>query len=385
MAAAHTTGPRRPPGRHRRISILLVVVAVMAAPDAAAAVDLNPINWVTDGVGSVMHSAAGDAVQALTGWVASGAAWAAAHCLTAATSTADPQPGTAWFAASYQRMALVAGVFASGCLVLGITQAALQRDAALLGRVAAAVPVSVLITTAAVATTRMLLATVDQLSRWLLAASGQQVPAFATRMTLILTRGDPTTSMFVVFVVATVTVVAALVLWVELLVRSALVYVLLGFLPVAATLMIWPATATAISRLVRLLAAVVFSKLAICGVLSIALAAIAASGSQDRLQSLLAGTAMLVVAAFAPVAVLRMLPLVEEAVRVRGATSSAAQATLRAVDGAAGHLTSVQNAARQLGFVRGLPDHRPVEDHTIRFVRPVSAPATSGNDGDQRA
>ena len=96
------------------------------------------------------------------------------------------------------------------------------------------------------------------------------------------------------------------------------VYVLLGFFPLMAAMMIWPAAAGGIRRLIRLLVSVILSKLVIVAVVSMGVAAATESGASDRFEGLLVGTAMIGVACFAPMAIHRLLPLLEEAVHVRG-------------------------------------------------------------------
>jgi hypothetical protein len=386
-AAASTTMSARSPyaaRRGARCAIRIGVAGVaLAAPASAAAFDINPIDWITGGIAGAVVSLAGDVLRGLTAWVANGAAWAATRCLIAVSRTSDPRPDAQWFGQAYQRMTLVAAVFTALCLLLGITQGVLRQDLAMLGRVVAAVPGAALVTAAAVAVTWMLLGVVDQLSHWLLLVSGQQLSLFATRMDQALSGHNPAASLFIVFLIAVVTAFCALALWIELLVRSALVYVVLGFLPVAAALLIWPATASSLTRVVRLLIAIVVSKLAICGVIAIAMAALAASGTSDHLNSLLAGTAMLGIACFSPVAVLRLLPFVEDAVRTRGPGGGGVAAATGGAASLDRSMTSLSNLASQLGYARGFPDDdaEPAYDDAVRFPH-TGGLAVEGADAD---
>jgi hypothetical protein len=134
-------------------------------------------------------------------------------------------------------------------------------------------------------------------------------------------------------------------------VRAALIYVLLGFFPLMAAMMIWPAAAGGIRRLVRLLVSVILSKLVIVAVVSMGVAAATQSGASDRFEGLLVGTAMIGVACFAPMAIHRLLPLLEEAVHVRGNLSAGGAA--RTASSGMATMRSAEGAATQLGWMRG--------------------------------
>jgi hypothetical protein len=218
-------------------------------------------------------------------------------------------------------MTLIAAAMSAPCLMLGLIQSVMHQDGRMLGRVVAAVPGSALLTFAAVAVTRMLLGATDQMSLWLIHASGHQVGAFGAKLAEAVV-ATPGVSAFVVFMISTLTAICALVLWIELLVRAALVYVLLGFFPLMAVMMIWPATSAGIRRLVRLLIAVILSKVVIVGVVAMGVTAASESGASDRFEGLLVGTAVIGIACFAPMAVHRLLPILEEAVHVRGNLSA---------------------------------------------------------------
>ncbi len=78
--------------------------------------------------------------------------------------------------------------------------------------------------------------------------------------------------------IALLIAVAAFVLWMELLIRAAAVYVAVLFLPLALATLVWPAVAHWCRRLVETLAALILSKFVIVATLSLAAGAVA-SGS----------------------------------------------------------------------------------------------------------
>jgi hypothetical protein len=110
--------------------------------------------------------------------------------------------------------------------------------------------------------------------------------------------------------------VAAFVLWLELLIRAAAVYVAVLFLPLALATLVWPAISHWCRRLVETLAALIISKFVIVATLSLAAGAVASgtagTGSHGSgFSSVLAGGALLLMATFVPFAILRMIPAVE--------------------------------------------------------------------------
>ncbi len=116
--------------------------------------------------------------------------------------------------------------------------------------------------------------------------------------------------------IALLIAVAAFVLWLELLIRAAAVYVAVLFLPLALATLVWPAISHWCRRLVETLAALILSKFVIVATLSLAAGAIssgtAGTGTHGSgFSAVLAGGALLVMATFVPFAILRMIPAVE--------------------------------------------------------------------------
>jgi hypothetical protein len=164
---------------------------------------------------------------------------------------------------------------------------------------------------------------------------------------------------FVLLLGALVVALGAFALWVELLLRAAAVYVAVLFLPLALATLVWPAISHACRRLVEILVALIVSKFVIVSILCLSLGALA-SGS--GFPTVLAGAALLLLAAFTPVALLRLVPLAEfgavehlDSVRHRatGAVTGAPRAAMGAASLAAqlgaGSLESALVAAGPVG------------------------------------
>jgi hypothetical protein len=139
--------------------------------------------------------------------------------------------------------------------------------------------------------------------------------------------------LFGVFLGAIILAVGAFVLWLEMIIRDAAIYICVFFLPLTFVAMVWPATSRWARRLVELLIAIILAKFVIISILTLATAAIAnagvaASDSSTTFEQMLAGSAILVLAAWSPFALLRMIPMMELAaasvVPQRSAVQSAA-------------------------------------------------------------
>ena len=233
-----------PPSTRRDCCLL---VDALLAPETASA---NPIDWAGGEIGGVIRGSP----AMVSARYSVGCRWrgvARMRCFDAMSQTTDPRVSSAWFAESYARMTLIAVGLSAPCFLLGLLQALIHRDGAILGRVVPALPLSALLTGGAVGVTQLLLGATDEASRWLVAASGHDLTGFGTTFAKAFVVA-PGASLFVVFLVSLFAAVCALVLWIELLIRAALVYVLLGFFPLVASAMVWPAAAAGVRRVVRL-------------------------------------------------------------------------------------------------------------------------------------
>ena len=131
--------------------------------------------------------------------------------------------------------------------------------------------------------------------------------------TLGAATGNPAVPLFAVFLGGLIAAIGAFFVWVELLIRSAAIYVTVLFLPFTFVAMIWPSTAKWCRRLVELLFAVIVSKFVIVAIMALAAAGLGQSRADDAFQGVLAGTALMLLAALSPLALLRLIPLAEAA------------------------------------------------------------------------
>lgn len=262
---------------------------------------------------SILGFTVGHLLAALSGWIDAGAAWLlgqVGHGLGASTSV---DLGAGWFLRNYRSMAAVAAVTVLPFLLCAAIQAVVTQRAGLLVRSALVhLPVALLLSGVAVQIVAMGLAVTDAMSSAV--SSGTGVPIAASmqdleRATGSLGAAGSQVPGFAVVLIAVLVALGAVMLWLELLVREAAVYVTVLFLPLALAGLVWPATAHWCRRLVDSLVAVVLSKFVIVSVLTLAMGAVGSVGAPDGFAAVLAGVALLVLATCMPLVLLHLVPL----------------------------------------------------------------------------
>jgi hypothetical protein len=270
------------------------------------------------GGGSTVARAAG--IAAVGAWVLLGARLALRETAVVLDRTTRPQLQSTWFSSTYWRMVSLAAVLTLPFLFAAALQALIRSDLALLMRAALVyLPMAILAVSIAAPVTMLLLAATDEMSALVASGAAHAGTRFLARAgTLIgglaVVAGAP----FLVVVVGLFTVAGAVVLWLELLMREAAVYVVVLMLPLAFAAFVWPARRTWAIRAVELLAALILSKFAIVAVLALGGAALGQSHFSG-VSGMMAGTVLVTMGAFAPWALLRLLPLAELASGAAGA------------------------------------------------------------------
>lgn len=320
------------------VAVALPVVPGATCPSAAGALGaagLGPICQATSGATGAVASAAsqlagfgvGSVLDALGSWVSAGAVWLLAQIGNVLGSTTGVDLGASWFTAHYETMAALSGVVIVPLLLLGIVQSIYRQDASMLVRsVLLNVPLAILLTAVAVELVQLGLAVTDAMSAAVAHGAGLDSGHFMATVTSALTgpaaAGEPGVPTFVVFLGGVALVLGAVMVWVELLIRAAAVYVAVLFLPLALASLAWPTISHWCRRLVDTLVALVLGKFVIVSVLSLAAGALAAgTGSSPSgavgtdggggFGAVLGGAALLLLAAFAPWALFRLLPFLE--------------------------------------------------------------------------
>lgn len=250
----------------------------------------------------------------LTAWVGDGAAAvvsAVGHLLDATT---QPALG-AGFILEYTTMTVIGVTLAAPFLVLALVHAIIRQDAALLVRAAfVRLPASILLAAVAVEVVRLCLSGTDELSVSLLHAAGNPARSMFGVLVLAFSNGGgpglPFTG-FAAFVFAVLATLFALVLWLELALRSAAVAAATLFLPLVLAGLVWQGTSHWARRLAETIAALVLSKLVIAGILALAVSLLGTAAAGSGIPGVVDGLALLFLASLAPFAVLRLLPMIE--------------------------------------------------------------------------
>lgn len=309
----------------------------------------DPGKAVTD-IATAPLNAAGDAVmQGVTKWVADGAGWLVGQAGKLIDATTTPRLDSPWFSQQYQAMAALAAVFALPLLLLSVLQSVMRRDSSIVVRAAFVhLPAAFLLTAGAVAVVVLFLRLTDEICTQVSSSVGSDAGSFFKDTTdalgkLAAATGQGGVPLFAVFLGGLIAAVGAFFVWIELVIRSAAIYVTVLFLPFTFVAMIWPTTARWCRRLAELLFAVIFSKFVIVAILSLAAAGLGQSRSDEAFQGVIAGAALMLLAALSPMALLKLIPLAEAAAYSHGRSGSGSQ-TLGPIAGPAATMRRVADA-----------------------------------------
>jgi hypothetical protein len=316
--------------------------------------------------------------EGLVGWVLDGVAWAARAVVGFVDTSTSPRLHAAWFIGDgmrqgpYRVMLSLAAALLMFFVFAGLIQGVLGGDVAgMVRRLAFELPLSVGGMVSAVAVTQLLIDVVDAISSAILSNFGSDIGNFVDGLANMSAQSGGVGSALVVFLLGLFTLLAGLVLFAELVIRSALIYLVVGLCPLAFAALLWPATRGVLRKTVELLCALIGSKVAISLALAIGAAALGGAGTAPRTSAepaarssasaatapdpetpnvtaaagvLLAGLATFTVACFSPFVILRLFPIVEGAVvaqGLRGAPLRGAQSAM--------YMKSQVDASRRFG------------------------------------
>jgi hypothetical protein len=299
----------------------------------------NPINIVTHVISAPAGWAWDKVAHGIASWVLGAVAFFVDGIVNFLLTSARPNVEAAWFSGAgspYATVRNIAGVLLLGFVFLGLIQGLLAGDAAaMVRRVAADLPAAVLGMIGTTVIVGKLLELTDALSAAVLAHSGGHAVHFLSGFGATATTA---TQGFAAVLVGLAAVIAGLLLWVELMLRSVLVYILVALSPLSFAAMVWPSARGVLRRTIELLLSVILSKLVVCIAISVGVAALSGAGSQGvndtgigdkaaaSMGTLFVGTAVLVIAAFAPFLLLKLIPWTEAALVAHGMSRSPVRA-----------------------------------------------------------
>lgn len=298
----------------------------------------NPIDAVGGAIGDVIGGAAEGAARSafeffmsrFADMLADAAKKVTDELLHFLSSSTSVNLDTGWFAGPRAKEILAvvggaAGVLMVLFLLFAIIQGLMANDVGGMLRAAAVeVPVSVFGMLMLITGTGLLLGITDALSGAVLATAPESLARFYEGFT----KGPQIMALgFVGFLGILLFIVAAILVWIELLVRASLIYLLLAMAPLALAARVWPQLRGAWHRIAHLGIALILSKFVVALALGLGAAALGGGGPQPgdlgnqaglTLQALVVGVTLMCLAAFAPFLVLKIIPIFEAALVAQG-------------------------------------------------------------------
>ena len=338
--------------------------------DACNAVSGEVTGAVTAPISDALKEVGNGIFEQITAWVADGASWLIGQVVKGIEETTTPQLTTKGFVAEYGRMAEIAALMGLAMLLLAVLEGLAQGNAGLLARVVLInLPLAFIATSVAYAVVQLLLVATDGMCHAIAAAShdnsehffkaaitglgeaggeaGKEVggaggtePAGAVAGQAAGTVGVP---LFVTFLAAIIGAFAAFLVWLELLMRDAAIYVVALFLPMALAASIWPRWTGALRRTGELLVVIIGSKFVIVSIISLAAGLVAET--DGRIEHILAASALMLLACFAPFVLLKLVPFAEGAMTAAYGRRSAAGGAVSGVQ-LASDVQILRNMAR---------------------------------------
>ena len=312
------------------------------------AIDIpNPLEPIADGIGGVLGWGARQAADAAFGPVGDAIAAGLANAcdkvgqqiLNFLNASSSVHFDSGWWASprGARLVGVVLGlalVFMLGFLLLALIHGMLAGDpGGMLCTAFVQLPLSIAATAVLTTVTGVLLQVTDEASNAVLAGVPEDLDRFFDGFgtaSSVVTHGFAGMIMLVLFLIG------ALLLWIELVVRSSLIYWLVAAAPLFAAARVWPVARGAWRKLVEIGCVLIFSKLAIALALAVGAAALAGGGPREGdvgtqvgtdLGGLLVGASLMLLASFTPFILLRLLPIVEAAVVAQGVSRMPVRAT----------------------------------------------------------
>jgi hypothetical protein len=271
---------------------------------------LDVTGWVAD-----------QAQLSLTRWVVTSAVWNLGQLVGLLGHGMTPNLDGHWFHQMYGLMIGMAATLARLFLLLASLQALVRQDPVVLGRAMVNLAVAFIAAALAVRLVALLLQVTDNLSDYLVRAELDSLNRFLDQVSRSLGQdlsgsgspGATTIPLFVIFCSSTVVSFGCLLIWLELLVRDVATYVAVLFFPLLLAVAVWPKAMQLVRQLIEVLVAVILSKFAIVVVITAGSTALVDVFQWNDPSLLLVGGAILLLAAYAPYKLLRVLPALEVA------------------------------------------------------------------------
>lgn len=311
--------------------LLAVLVILVIGPEAAAApgkcdvafvdpvceVGKTVVDKAEDLATAPVSYAAGSAVDVMTSWVGDTAQWILGRVIGFIDNSTRPTLGADWFTERYRFMGGLGALILVPMLLVAIIRAVINQDLSQLVRsFFVYLPTAIVGTFIAVTITQALLSATDSLSEAVGANIAGDVSEIFDSVGSGLSKSigvtNPNVPSFAIFLAALLLTLGSFFVWLELLIRSAAVTVAVFFLPMILAGLVWPPAMRWTKRLIEILVALILSKFVVVAVFSLATAALADPGG-GGFGTVMGGAALMLMAAFSPFALLKLMPMVEGA------------------------------------------------------------------------
>jgi hypothetical protein len=338
---------------------LVIGYSVLSASPAAA---LPGEGLVADKMGDLASNTFSGAANGMVQWVVDSVQYFTGGVVHFLGTASNPQIDSVWFSgpsSPYASVRAIALTLLLGFFLLGTLSGVIKGDVGgMLRRMIGALPAALAGMALAPQVVAKLLDLTDALSASVLSNSGGDALEFLVKFGAAINVGS---GGFGVLILALLAILSALLLWIELLLRSALVYFLVALSPLAFATMVWPSAKGVTRRLMELLIGAIFSKLVICVALAVGTAALGSAGhaaGSDAgvgtaiaagIGNLVTGTTLLVLASWSPFLLMKMMPIVETAVVAQGVSRGPMRAASRGVS----TMSSLGTVARVAGASAG--------------------------------
>jgi hypothetical protein len=329
---------------------------------AEGACDLGKgaIDGATNAPGQIAEGAASGALHQLTEWMTDAATWTTKQIATGIQKTSTPELKASWYEERFGSMVALGLGLAALVAMMALASAAIRRDPDALGATVYGMLRAGLGTGLVLILTVLAVGVADEISNTTASETlGNGASQFWSDV------GDAWGkdnfagfgSAAIAFFFAFVQVVAGLLVWIEMLLRSAAIYIAVLFLPAALAASIWPPLREWESRLVKVLFVLIAMKPVIITVLSLAGHAAAAAITDEArgdVGVMLAGIVIFALAACVPWALMTLVSMsADGAWSARAAHHGAREGMSASASKVGGSLGNARSATSRMHGARG--------------------------------
>jgi len=367
-----------------------VAGGVAAGASAVAGGVASGVSTVVNAPGRAVDAVGQSIFDQLTQWVASGAGAAVGLVVKGMQATTTPELKASWYQQRFTSMAALGVGLALLVAMIALGSAAVRRDPDALASTFVGMWRAGLGTGLVIALTVIALGVADGISSDVTkTAFGDGTSFFKAVSGVFSDRsasaafGAAVGSTIVTLIFAIMVLLASIAVWVELILRNAVIYVAVLFLPITLAASVWPALRSWSTNLTKTLGAFVILKPVVVIILSLAgAAATAGLGGQSKgpVGVVLAAVVIFGLAAFSPFALLSLIGAGSEAHALAGHARGAVAGGLTGGSGGA----SINGSAQSVG--RGASRARQASPRAGGGANPAGsnqskAASASGADG----